>query len=149
MVKLSKSRAYLSLPAKAKPPIPTVIVIHEWWGLNGHIKHWADRLAADGDAALAVEGTIKDYAGDGVLILIGAPVAMDDHADRALKLARHIRHSVSQVLANWSSDAYPLGLGVGVASGATTIVMRRPSIEGARSILQTSCSSATMSWRIR
>ncbi len=46
--------AYLSLPA-GKPPFPAVIVIHEWWGLNDHIKHWADRLAADGYAALAVD----------------------------------------------------------------------------------------------
>lgn len=30
-------------------------MIHEWWGLNEHIRHWADRLAADGYAALAVD----------------------------------------------------------------------------------------------
>jgi carboxymethylenebutenolidase len=54
MVDLGGARAYLSLPA-GKPPFPAVIVIHEWWGLNGHIQHWADRLAADGYAALAVD----------------------------------------------------------------------------------------------
>jgi carboxymethylenebutenolidase len=31
------------------------VVIHEWWGLNDNIKHWADRLASDGYAALAVD----------------------------------------------------------------------------------------------
>jgi carboxymethylenebutenolidase len=30
-------------------------VIHEWWGLNEHIMHFTDRLAADGYAALAVD----------------------------------------------------------------------------------------------
>lgn len=49
------SRGYLSLPAGAKPPIPAVVVVHEWWGLNEHIMHWTDRLAADGYAALAVD----------------------------------------------------------------------------------------------
>lgn len=49
------SRAYLSLPSGATAPLPGVIVIHEWWGLNDHIRHWADRLAADGYAALAVD----------------------------------------------------------------------------------------------
>ena len=49
------SRAYLSLPEGARAPVPGVIVIQEWWGLNGHIKHWADRLAADGYAAIAVD----------------------------------------------------------------------------------------------
>jgi carboxymethylenebutenolidase len=49
------ARAYLSLPPGATAPVPGVVVIHEWWGLNDHVKHWADRLAADGYAALAVD----------------------------------------------------------------------------------------------
>ncbi|KYF50983.1 dienelactone hydrolase, partial [Sorangium cellulosum] len=49
------TKAYLSLPKDAKPPIPGLVVIHEWWGLNEHIKHWTDRLAEDGYAALAVD----------------------------------------------------------------------------------------------
>jgi carboxymethylenebutenolidase len=47
--------AYLSLPKDAKGPLPAVMVIHEWWGLNDHVKHWTDRLAALGYAALAVD----------------------------------------------------------------------------------------------
>jgi carboxymethylenebutenolidase len=54
MVPLGDGKAYLSLPA-GKPPFPAVLVIHEWWGLNDHVKHWTDRLAADGYAALAVD----------------------------------------------------------------------------------------------
>ena len=55
MIRLpSGDAAYLSLP-KGEGPFPAVTVIHEWWGLNGHIKHWADRLAAAGYAALAVD----------------------------------------------------------------------------------------------
>ncbi|MBP7148082.1 MAG: dienelactone hydrolase family protein [Acidobacteria bacterium] len=50
-----EAQAYLSLPAKAAAPLPAIVVIHEWWGLNDHIKHWADRLAAAGYAALAVD----------------------------------------------------------------------------------------------
>ena len=55
MIDLKTSRAYLSLPKKGKAPFPAIVVIHEWWGLNVHIKYWADRLAADGYAALAVD----------------------------------------------------------------------------------------------
>lgn len=55
MVKLGEHHHYLALP-KGKPgPFPAVVVIHEWWGLNDHIKHWADRLADLGYAALAVD----------------------------------------------------------------------------------------------
>jgi carboxymethylenebutenolidase len=55
MIDIAGARAYLSLPAGAKPPLPAVVVIHEWWGLNDNIMHWTDRLAADGYAALAVD----------------------------------------------------------------------------------------------
>lgn len=48
------TRAYLSIP-QGPGPHPGIVVIHEWWGLNGHIEHWADRLASAGWAALAVD----------------------------------------------------------------------------------------------
>ncbi|MCA9699585.1 MAG: dienelactone hydrolase family protein, partial [Myxococcales bacterium] len=54
-IDLAGTKAYLSLPADASGPLPAVVVIHEWWGLNDHIRHWSDRLAADGYAALAVD----------------------------------------------------------------------------------------------
>ncbi len=55
MIDLAGGKAYLSLPANATGPVPGIVVIHEWWGLNEHIEHWADRLAALGYAALAVD----------------------------------------------------------------------------------------------
>lgn len=48
------SSAYLSLPA-GPGPHPGIVVIHEWWGLNKNIEHWADRLASAGWAAVAVD----------------------------------------------------------------------------------------------
>ncbi|WP_426755726.1 dienelactone hydrolase family protein [Myxococcus sp. Y35] len=54
-VEVAGTKAYLSLPEGAQGPLPAVIVIHEWWGLNDHIRHWTDRLAAEGYAALAVD----------------------------------------------------------------------------------------------
>jgi carboxymethylenebutenolidase len=65
MIQVAGERAYLSLPEGATPGIPGVVVIQEWWGLNDHIKHWSDRLAADGYAALAVDlygGRVADNA---------------------------------------------------------------------------------------
>ncbi len=55
MVKVGDNQHYLALPKDKKGPFPAILVIHEWWGLNDHIKHWADRLAAEGYAALAVD----------------------------------------------------------------------------------------------
>lgn len=54
-IELAGDQVYLSLPAGKQAPMPAIVVIHEWWGLNEHIEHWADRLAAQGWAALAVD----------------------------------------------------------------------------------------------
>jgi carboxymethylenebutenolidase len=54
MIDLDGTKAYLSLPA-GKGPFPGIVVIHEWWGLNDNIKHWSDRLATAGYAAIAVD----------------------------------------------------------------------------------------------
>jgi carboxymethylenebutenolidase len=54
VIDLAGTKAYLSLP-EGKGPFPGIIVIHEWWGLNDNIKHWTDRLATAGYAALAVD----------------------------------------------------------------------------------------------
>jgi carboxymethylenebutenolidase len=45
---------YLVLPAN-KGKLPAVLLIHEWWGLNDWIKEQADKLAAQGYVALAVD----------------------------------------------------------------------------------------------
>jgi carboxymethylenebutenolidase len=54
-IRVGDAEHYLSLPKDGKAPLPAVLLIHEWYGLNDHIRHWADRLAADGYATLAVD----------------------------------------------------------------------------------------------
>ena len=54
-VQLGGTTAYVSIPAGKSAPMPGIVVIHEWWGLNENIEHWADRLAAEGYAAIAVD----------------------------------------------------------------------------------------------
>jgi class 3 adenylate cyclase len=75
---------------------------------------------AVGTAAAASGGTIKDQAGDGVLILVGAPIPFADHARRALELAKRIRDQGLAFAARWSDEELRLGVGVGVASGYVT-----------------------------
>ena len=76
---------------------------------------------AVGAAATTCGGTIKDQAGDGVLILVGAPIAFSDHAQRALELARQIRSVGIALTSRWSNSEMQLGVGVGVASGFATV----------------------------
>jgi carboxymethylenebutenolidase len=48
-----KVSAALALPART--PAPSVLLIHEWWGLNDQIKAAAAEFAKDGYVALAVD----------------------------------------------------------------------------------------------
>jgi len=63
----TKATASLALPKKAEKA-PTVLLIHEWWGLNDQIKAVAAELANLGYIALAVDlyggkvGTDRDSA---------------------------------------------------------------------------------------
>lgn len=84
----------------------------------GILREYYDAVGA---AAAACGGTIKDQAGDGVLILVGAPIAFPDHAQRALELARQIRSVGVALTARWSGSEQQLGVGVGVASGFVTV----------------------------
>lgn len=42
-------------PADMVEPLPAVVVIHEWWGLNDGVRAMADRIAAEGYIVLAVD----------------------------------------------------------------------------------------------
>ncbi len=42
-------------PADMVEPLPAVIVIHDWWGLNDSVRAMADRIAAEGYIVLAVD----------------------------------------------------------------------------------------------
>jgi len=87
MVEVGAMKAYLSLP-KGEPPFPAITVVHEWWGLNEHIKHWCDRLAADGYAALAVDlygGKVATNRDDAMAHMKG----VDETAGAGLMKAAH------------------------------------------------------------
>ena len=77
-----------------------------------------DFYADLGAVATRFGGTIKDLAGDGALILLGAPVAFPDQAARALGLARGLQQRARATVRSYSRK---LGLGVGVATGEVAV----------------------------
>lgn len=46
---------FLSQPQNATEPLPAIIAIHEWWGLNDHVRAVTERLAGEGYTVLAVD----------------------------------------------------------------------------------------------
>ncbi len=46
---------YFSAPADMFEPLPAIILIHEWWGLNDNIRAMADRLAGEGYIVFALD----------------------------------------------------------------------------------------------
>jgi carboxymethylenebutenolidase len=46
---------FLAMPDDAAEPLPGVLLLHEWWGLNEAIKSAARRLAREGYIVLAVD----------------------------------------------------------------------------------------------
>ncbi len=80
-----------------------------------------DYYDAVGAAAREFEATVKDYAGDGVLILLGAPVPVADHARQAVALALRIRALVAPVTAARQQPGFSLDSGIAIASGEVTV----------------------------
>ncbi len=74
-----------------------------------------------GEVVTKFGGMIKDFAGDGILTLVGAPIAMPDHADRAVEMALEMRRCGLEFLERWKNLGLELGIGVGVASGFVTV----------------------------
>lgn len=53
-VNYGPATGYLALP-DGEGPHPALILIHEWWGLNGNIRWYAEEFARQGYVALAVD----------------------------------------------------------------------------------------------
>jgi len=80
---------YLAKPANAEPGTPGVIVIQEWWGLNDNIRAMADKLAAEGHVALAVDL----YGGEPATDPEGARALMQAAMETPEKLEENLREA--------------------------------------------------------
>jgi class 3 adenylate cyclase/HAMP domain-containing protein len=77
--------------------------------------------AALGELIFRYEGTLDRYAGDGVMILFNAPIALPDHTRRAVKMAVEMRDTIGLLTERWRNRGHSLGFGVGIALGYATL----------------------------
>jgi len=65
--------------------------------------------------------TLISFTGDGLMVLVNAPVPVEEPALRAVELAVEMQRSVQELIAGWRSRGYRVGFGVGLASGSATV----------------------------
>ena len=67
------------------------------------------------------EATLIRFAGDGVMVLVNAPVACENPAQRGIRLAIDMQAAVQSLAGAWNADGCAIGFGVGVAMGPATV----------------------------
>lgn len=65
--------------------------------------------------------TLTNFSGDGMMVLVNAPVPFPDPALRALNMAAHMQRDVQALLIKWGALGHRLGFGVGLAMGPATV----------------------------
>ena len=65
--------------------------------------------------------TLINFFGDGVMVLLNAPVPTTEPALRAVQMASDMQASVQKLLLNWRTHHPQLGFGVGLAMGPATV----------------------------
>jgi len=77
--------------------------------------------AAVGTIIVQHGATLTNFAGDGLMLLINAPVSCPDPALVALNLAIELRSAAQSLAAGWRKRSYGIGLGIGLAMGPATV----------------------------
>ena len=65
--------------------------------------------------------TLTRFEGDGLMVLVNAPVAVEEPALRAVDMALGMQRSVQGLIVGWRNSGYGVGFGVGLAMGPATV----------------------------
>jgi adenylate cyclase len=100
-------RGFTAFSARAEPDV-IMAVLGEYYEAAGAVitRH---------------EATLIRFAGDGVMVLVNAPVARENPAYHGLRLAIDMQAAVQAVVNSWSTRDYAMGFGVGIAMGPATV----------------------------
>ena len=67
------------------------------------------------------EATLTGFGGDGVMVLVNAPVACENPALRGLRLAIDMQAAVQSLVVGWHAKGHAIGFGVGIAMGPAIV----------------------------
>ena len=88
--------------------------------------------AAMNRAILDQEGTVMQFVGDAVMAVFGAPVAMEDHGDRAVAAATAMQAAQAALNQEWEPaglSAFELGIGISTGVVAAALLGSEERLE--------------------
>jgi len=81
----------------------------------------AEYHQALGKVIVSYEATLTCFMGDGLMLLINAPLPCADPAAHAARMAIDMQGAVQGLIARWRAQGHRLGFGVGIATGEATV----------------------------
>jgi class 3 adenylate cyclase/HAMP domain-containing protein len=67
-------------------------------------------------------GTLDKYIGDAIMVFFGDPIAYEDHAARAVRMALEMRRRMADLQREWGADGGAvLNIGMGISTGYVTV----------------------------
>jgi class 3 adenylate cyclase len=100
-------RGFTAFSARAEPEV-VIAVLRQYYEAIGTV---TARHAA----------TLIRFAGDGVMVLVNAPVACENPAQRGIRLAIDMQAAVQSLANYWKARDCAIGFGVGIAMGPATV----------------------------
>jgi adenylate cyclase len=100
-------RGFTAFSARAEPDV-ILAVLRQYYEAIGAV---TARHAA----------TLIRFAGDGVMVLVNAPVTCENPAHRGVRLAIDMQTAVQSLAGAWSAGGCAVGFGVGIAMGPATV----------------------------
>jgi adenylate cyclase len=80
-----------------------------------------DYYDALGSIIMRYEATLTCFMGDGLMLLLSAPLPCPEPATRAVRMALDMQSAVQALILRWRERGYVIGFGVGIATGTATV----------------------------
>lgn len=100
---------HFAFPSDMLEPVPAVVIVHDWWGLNEHVRTEANRIAAAGYIVLAVDL----YGGEVVDTPESARAKMIAVVENPDRVENNLRQALEFVNIAGAPQVATLGWGLG------------------------------------
>jgi adenylate cyclase len=100
-------RGFTAFSARATPDEVMSVLSEYYESLGGIITKYA--------------ATLTSFSGDGLMVLVNAPVPVEEPALRAVDLAVEMQQCVQELIVGWRARGHQIGFGVGLAIGSATV----------------------------